>query len=411
MHSLFAIASITDSHTYLVYMFPGVDHFFIYNTATSKSGQQALSAILSDYVRESIVTLVPWPYQNCVRNFTNGGRSFFYYLNESRDHKDLRIFKPPNPISQTAALTSCFVRFKSTSKYMIHIDTDEFIAVNKDGVKGLSSSLITSFADRVFDRFALANAIYLRPIMVSFCPHLTTFSTPYFRPNSNSGSQDQPAGYSQMRDKHGAFVLPKLGKWQHGNHGTLHEGKLIMRSDMVDNYFVHYIVQSSSERFQAMDEIPEDLDPAASGRTPPVGVKRKLVRKRRKQKLKKRKAGSSEELKGAGWDYSDGEDNALFIFPKLAALYHFKEEDPFFLTTLIPGQTWNSSEKEAMNRMQCSFKQQLLFLRNNSLAQSGVPEDKMRKAEDRGDFTRHGLTVNEVDELVLRYRNRFQQIP
>ena len=160
-----------------------------------------------------------------------------------------------------------------------------------------------------------------------------------------------------------------------------------------------------------MDEIPEDLDLAASVRTPPVGVKRKLVRKRRKQKLKKRKAGSSEELEGAGLDKSDGEDSALFIFPKLAALYHFKEEDPFFLSTLIPGRTWNSSEKEAMNRMQCSFKQQLLFLRNSSLAQSGVPEDKMRKAEDRGDFTRHGLTVNEVDVLVLRYRNRLQQIP
>eukprot|EP01035_Chromulina_nebulosa_P024674 gene24674-32136_t len=269
----------------------GIEHFFIYNTATSESGQQALSAILSDYVHERIVTLVPWPYQNCVRNFTNGGRSFFYYLNESRDHKDLRIFKPPNPISQTAALTSCFVRFKSTSKYMIHIDIDEFIAVNKDGMMEPSTtSLITTFADKVFDRFSEAIAMYLRPIMVSYCPHLTEFSTPYFKPRT---SQSLPSENTQGNEHDGTFILPKLGRWQHGNHGTLHEGKLIMRSDMVDNYFVHYIAQRSSERLRAMGELQEELDHAANTGLE-SGIKRKLIRRRRRPR--KRRSGTEDQV-------------------------------------------------------------------------------------------------------------------
>ena len=352
-----------------------------------------------------------------MRNFTNGGRSFFYYLNESRDHKDLRIFKPPNPISQTAALTSCFVRFKSTSKYMIHIDIDEFIAVNKDGMKepstttttaATTTSLITAFANKVFDRYSLAIAMYLRPIMVSFCPHLTEFTTPYFKPK---GSQYRPSSseHTHQGDERGTFVLPKLGMWQHGNHGTLHEGKLIMRSDMVDNYFVHYIAQRSSDRLKAMGDQQEDMDNADNAGLE-TGVKRKLIRRRRRPR--KRSVVDPEDQVGTGLERSDGEDDAVFIYPKVAVLYHFKEDDPFFLSTLIPGHTWNSSEKEQILQMQCSFKQQILFVRNSSrpnpqhrTASTGL-EGRTRKAEDRGDISHHGLSIPQVDELIQRYYQR-----
>jgi len=297
-----------------------------------KSDQHILFSLLSDYISEHLVTLIQWPYHNCVKNFTNGGRSFFYYLNQEREHKDLRIFNPPNPIAQTAALTSCFTRFKHTSKYIIHIDTDEFIALNpnssvpnhnnKDAIKDDKDLTLTAFADNAFIRFPNVPALSLRPIMMSYCPHLKETNTPYY-------------------SKQYGYILPRLGRWQQGYHGTLHEGKLIMRTDLVDNFFVHYVAQHTLQR-----EMQNPQDP------PPLenNLPRYWEGKRKEKKTKKK---------------LDSED-ALFVFPKHAVLFHFKQEDPFFLTTLVPNQTaLNESEKLHMQWLTCSFKQQLLFWRRN----------------------------------------------
>jgi len=352
----------------------GIEHFFIYNTAM-KSDQHLLASTLSDYISEHLVTLIQWPYQNCVKNFTNGGRSFFYYLNQEREHKDLRVFHPPNPIAQTAALTSCYTRFKHTSKYMIHIDTDEFLAVNPSGStpnetnshpikleETITQKNLTTFADNAFIRFPNAPALNLRPIMVSYCPHLSETNTPYYRNQSVSSS-----------DKNG-YILPRLGRWQQGYHGTLHEGKLIMRTDMVDNFFVHYIAQYTTQR--------TSQNPSLENNGNTVNMKR---RHREGKRMNPKKKSPPQE-----------EENALFLFPKYAVLYHFKQDDPFFLNTLVPNQIpLNETEKLQMQWMTCSFKQQLLFWRKND-----------GKVVERGNIAHHGLTTTQIEILLNRFSKR-----
>jgi hypothetical protein len=61
----------------------GVDHFFIYYTAIPYSKQSQLRDVLFDYIEENIVTLIPWPYLNCVKNMHSGRCIvwfFFLYL-------------------------------------------------------------------------------------------------------------------------------------------------------------------------------------------------------------------------------------------------------------------------------------------------------------------------------------------
>jgi hypothetical protein len=50
----------------------GVDHFFLYNTASDIVKQQHLERQLDVYIRRKVVTLVSWPYMNCARNMETG---------------------------------------------------------------------------------------------------------------------------------------------------------------------------------------------------------------------------------------------------------------------------------------------------------------------------------------------------
>lgn len=55
----------------------GVQHFFIYDTKPAPSvprlASSTLGSILADYVSEGLVTVVPWPYSNCVRGSMASG--------------------------------------------------------------------------------------------------------------------------------------------------------------------------------------------------------------------------------------------------------------------------------------------------------------------------------------------------
>ena len=217
--------------------------------------------------------------------------------------------------------------------------------------------IVTALADRAFARFRYSSALSLRPIMLAYCPHRTDYTTPY---------------YHGLKSTNDGFALPRLGKWQHGNHGTFHEGKLIMRSDMVDNFFVHYVSQRTAQRIVPAGNNGESQE---------------------QQEARKKRAIAEEEKE------------MLYLFPKRAVLYHFKQEDPFFMNTLIPGMAWNDTEKQLLQNMTCSFKQPLLFVRNATQSNGG----SARTREERGDIAQHGLTLTQIGELFRRYNNRLQK--
>lgn len=97
----------------------GVEHFYIYDTRVpmeNSTDYESIRSMLRYYVMKRIVTVIKWPYQNCVRNM-GSGRIIHYGF----------FFRPPRAISQTAALASCYSRFKHTTEWMIHVDDDEFM--------------------------------------------------------------------------------------------------------------------------------------------------------------------------------------------------------------------------------------------------------------------------------------------
>src|SRR5690242_4906849 len=70
--------TITTINIILLLLLLGVQHFYIYNTATIKSTQDKLITILLPYIDDGIVTLIPWYYHNCVINMASG-RALHYY--------------------------------------------------------------------------------------------------------------------------------------------------------------------------------------------------------------------------------------------------------------------------------------------------------------------------------------------
>ena len=92
----------------------GIDHFFIYNTATTKKQQRILQNQLHSYTEEGVVTLVSWPYMNCMRNMGTGRYLYFYEpssngkLSQEQLYSHKRSFKPPKKIMQSSAIGSFY---------------------------------------------------------------------------------------------------------------------------------------------------------------------------------------------------------------------------------------------------------------------------------------------------------------
>ena len=203
----------------------GVDHFYIYDTSRRQGSRSVLST-LSDYVSEGVVTVVPWAYENCVRGM-GGGR--FATWNDKKEWK--RIFKPPKAIAQSAALASCYSRYRSHTEYMMHIDDDEFIAMGasmlKKGFGHTQSNLLynghiyrplAEYVDRTFKEQPGWPALTFSALLKHTCPIL----------------EDNA---SEARSRSG---LPRVGEWVFSRQIGLSEGKMVMRTAAVRMFYVHY---------------------------------------------------------------------------------------------------------------------------------------------------------------------------
>ena len=126
----------------------GVNHFYIYDTSiktvkrnsgssrdrmnnnAQKEYTKTLKEILSDYISQNIVTVIDWHYDNCAKKFASGRQ--FLHMHPSYDlgrSGQPNGFQPPRPVAQYAGLASCYGRFRRDSKYIAHIDEDEFLTV------------------------------------------------------------------------------------------------------------------------------------------------------------------------------------------------------------------------------------------------------------------------------------------
>jgi len=62
-----------------------------------------LGAVLADYVHSGLLTVVRWPYENCVRGMGSGRKVTVTQPFHA-------VFAPPRAIAQTGALASCYSR-------------------------------------------------------------------------------------------------------------------------------------------------------------------------------------------------------------------------------------------------------------------------------------------------------------
>ena len=202
----------------------GVQHFFIYDLFP-KSNQSLLRHLLADYITERIVTVISWPYSNCVRGMASGRWVHF------KNGEERIYFQPPRVISQTGALASCFSRFKHTSEWIAHVDDDEFLAFDSSAYSseaGAQVKTLVSLLDHYSALRPKAIALYFKPINVLDCQFIET------RLN---------IGVARMNNSGGpSTILPRFARWRTTQPGLEFEGKLIMRTAAVGMFFVHYVI-------------------------------------------------------------------------------------------------------------------------------------------------------------------------
>ena len=225
----------------------GVEHFFIYNTAYPAERQQDLQKFLFDYITEGVVSLVPWPYLNCVRGMASGRITTYTdpdscnpeieqqrpTATEAEKHKF--YFHPPFRITQSSALASCYTRFRHTSTYIAAIDDDEFLKISsstKTEGKLYSSKRkpLVEFIDKMVEKFPDAPAFKFSPVMMRPCA-------------SPDDGFDYTAYGTATGDAEDEFaeLLPRLGRYPFARLGMVNDGKMVLRTEMVDMFFVHYL--------------------------------------------------------------------------------------------------------------------------------------------------------------------------
>lgn len=230
----------------------GVRHFFLYclpdDAASSPlSNYRLLKRQLQDYIAARQVTLVPWPYEGCVRHMETGRSLHFMHCvnGSSRFQKDEEMFLPTS-IAASAAAASCFSRFKSLCQFIGHLDLDEFFFVSPRSGSSMKKELrgavpaedsLLAFVRKVFDRKKAAPAIAFTPVSMLSCPSLGSL-------------RDQSSFNATSSSSRGlrTYLPPRLGRYVGSELGVVYEVKLIARAAAVDFLFTHFVPQLSSSQ-------------------------------------------------------------------------------------------------------------------------------------------------------------------
>lgn len=212
----------------------GVDHVFLYVTSTQPEEYYSILHYLQDYLRQKKVTVVKWAYQNCVRGMASGR---FAILQDKIYTNLTEFFQPPRAIAHSAALSSCYMRFRYSSRYIAHIDVDEFLYLRKPLEKeNMRDSWERAEAEYDYNLATLTDLLFSKQpnnIVALKFPSIPV-STCKLHQNKH-----------QIENHRKCFdFLPRLGKVNIGIPQVLwFESKLIVRTDRVSMFFVHYLTQ------------------------------------------------------------------------------------------------------------------------------------------------------------------------
>jgi hypothetical protein len=279
------------------YRLLGVEHFFIYDTApmpapatatASGSSPQKLDNVLSDYVSEGIATVIPWKvravarqryklcawclvvvyllslrpsrnteltltlllivlnpwqYENCVRGMAHG-RSISWVDGEgTREH-----FYPPKRISQSSALSSCYSRYRGMARFILAVDDDEFITLSEHNWDYFSEEVqhdeIKAADEPPRKREKKQQRKRLVRSLFNYAQWVFHANKEYaalrFQPIIKHQCWEEPSARSGLAV---TVTPPRVGRWPAGEVGKSFEGKLLVRTDAIQNFYVHYVSQ------------------------------------------------------------------------------------------------------------------------------------------------------------------------
>lgn len=147
-----------------------------------------------------------------------GGRNDSAAANETGE-----FFQPPRCIAQAATLASCYLRAPST--------TFADGARLPVGVAAPRPFHLRDAADEIFALLPRFVAVSFYPILVDAC--------------GRNSSDAAPGGASEVSPPP---LLPTFARATGGNIGRPFEVKLLMRTDAVVMFLVHYLLQTEAKR-------------------------------------------------------------------------------------------------------------------------------------------------------------------
>lgn len=148
---------------------------------------------------------------------------------------------------------------------MLHVDDDEFFMFThgKNPLWGRRARSLVDVADEIFRRHPRAPAIRVAPMDKFNCPSMEEAAARIrkslsgspaglniFFPHLGGGTVVVPAVWKAPAD----YAPPRVGRWQYSFRGEGANSKMIMRTDAVIAFFVHYLTLVE-EGFSAADVV------------------------------------------------------------------------------------------------------------------------------------------------------------
>lgn len=197
----------------------GVQHFFLYDFVSFTH----LADLLVDYIKQGLVSVTPWPHENCVRGLGSGRQVQF---NDTAVSNETEHFNPPARVNQISGLASCYLRNRHRARFMLSMDDDEFIVFNPGKIpadtRRRNESRLQQFLrqqqnESDSDEAETTIAYSFQPLMAGSCPNRR-----HRRPESPYLAIDE---------------LDHVIDWNH------YEQKMLMRTSAVHMFMVHYVIE------------------------------------------------------------------------------------------------------------------------------------------------------------------------
>ena len=190
----------------------GVQHFVLYDVTARRGGDTgtSLRALVADYITEGIVTVVPWPYQDCTKQPRDGG-----------DGGD---------ISMRTALASCYARHRRSARFILAAATDDFVTLSEgtwdyysEGNEDVGTGAEVEAKKHAAQRRRLLRSLFN---FARFVLHANReMPALRFQPVFKYACPEEPAAATGRP--------PRVGRWPASALGDAEGGVLLIRTDVV----------------------------------------------------------------------------------------------------------------------------------------------------------------------------------